>query len=106
MGDAYKSTEEELVRMKNYCKDKKEEIRCRGMILDSDVLKVGHHGSRTSTSQNFINEVQPLLAVISVGEKNRYGHPNEEVLEVLEKYDIKIARTDLEGDIKIILNND
>ncbi len=103
-GDAYKQNEEELIRMEDFCKDKRDQIKCRGMILDSDVLKVGHHGSRTSTSKEFVEKVSPLIAVISSGIDNRYGHPHKEVLEVLENYDIRIERTDLNQDIRIIVN--
>jgi len=87
-GDAYKSTEQELID--------------RGVDLNSDVLKVGHHGSKTSSSEEFIKNVSPEIAVISVGKDNTYGHPNPEVLETLKKYGIRILRTDLDGDIEII----
>jgi len=87
-GDAYKNVEGELI-------NKKAEI-------DSDVLKVSHHGSKTSSSEEFIKSVSPQIAVISAGIGNKYGHPHQEVLELLEKYDIKILRTDKDGDIKII----
>lgn len=70
--------------------------------LDSDVLKVAHHGSKNSTSEEFLNSVSPKIAVISVGKENKFGHPHQEVLEILEKNAIKILRTDLNGDIKII----
>lgn len=66
-------------------------------FLDSDILKVGHHGSRTSTSENYVKEVTPLFAVISLGEGNSYGHPHKEVLETLQKENIKVLRTDLNG---------
>ena len=87
-GDAYKNVEGELI-------NKKAEI-------DSDVLKVSHHGSKTSSSEEFIKSVSPQIAVISAGIGNKYGHPHQEVLELLEKYDIKVSRTDKDGDIKII----
>ncbi len=74
------------------------------LILDSDVLKVGHHGSKTSSSQEFLEKVSPEIAVIQAGKDNSYGHPHQEVLETLAKYDIKVLRTDLNGDIKIISN--
>lgn len=67
--------------------------------LDSDILKVGHHGSRTSSSEKFINAVSPDVAVISVGKENRYGHPAKETLAILAKYGIEIRRTDEEGDV-------
>jgi len=88
-GDAYKSAERELLSLAK-------------QQLDSDILKVGHHGSKTSTAEEFIKEVLPEIAVISVGRNNRYGHPHPETLGILEKYGIKIFRTDLDGDIKII----
>lgn len=77
------------------------ELVSRGADIDSDVLKVGHHGSKTSSSEDFIKEVSPELAIISAGKNNSYGHPHQEVLDVLGKYGIKILRTDQNGDIKI-----
>jgi competence protein ComEC len=67
--------------------------------LRSDVLKAGHHGSRTSTSAEFVGLVQPQYAVISVGKKNRYGHPHPEVLAILQKAGAEILRTDTLGTI-------
>lgn len=67
--------------------------------LEADVLKVGHHGSSTSTSPKFLAEVDPTYAVIDVGKGNRYGHPHFEVTARLENDDVKIYRTDEDGDI-------
>ena len=78
------------------------EIIGKTMEIDSDVLKVAHHGSRYSSSEDFLKEVSPEIAVISVGKDNSYGHPTQEVLENLNKYGIRVLRTDEEGDIKII----
>ena len=87
-GDTYKSVEKELIE--------------KGISINSDVLKVAHHGSKTSTSQDFVREVFPQIAVISAGRNNSYGHPHQETLDTLAKYDITIFRTDLQGDIEII----
>lgn len=62
-----------------------------------DVLKAGHHGSKTSTSERFINQIKPKVALLSAGEKNRYGHPHYEVLERLNS--IAVYRTDKHGAI-------
>ncbi|OGI61063.1 hypothetical protein A2814_02290 [Candidatus Nomurabacteria bacterium RIFCSPHIGHO2_01_FULL_38_19] len=67
--------------------------------LTSDVLKVGHHGSRTSTSYKFIQAVSPAYALISDGKDNKYGHPHQEVLDDLTSFGVKIFRTDLVGTI-------
>ena len=67
--------------------------------IDSDVLKVGHHGSETSSSEAFIQKVSPEIAVISCGENNSYGHPDEITLDTLKKYDVDIYRTDESGTI-------
>ena len=75
-----------------------------GYDLDSDVLKVGHHGSKTSTSEEFLSAVSPEIAVIQVGAKNRYSHPAPEVLKRLEDYGIKVYRNDLDGDIQLVSN--
>lgn len=68
-------------------------------LLKADVLKVGHHGSDTSTSYVFLREVMPEYAVISCGKGNSYGHPSEEVLSRLRDANLKVYRTDLQGDI-------
>ena len=70
-----------------------------GVKLSSDVLKVGHHGSSTSTSYRFLYEVSPEIAVISCGEDNSYGHPHEEVLSRLSDADVTVYRTDLDGSV-------
>ena len=89
MGDASVTTEHEILDKYN--------------LSDIDVLKVGHHGSRTSSSKEFINEINPKYSVISVGKNNRYGHPNKEVLENLD--DSKIYRTDQDGSIMFKIKN-
>ena len=69
-----------------------------------DVLKVGHHGSNTSSSEQFLNQIQPQISVISVGKDNDYGHPNTETIQKLEKIRSTIYRTDEKGTIEIISN--
>ncbi|MEI6740248.1 MAG: hypothetical protein WCK74_08050, partial [Gemmatimonadaceae bacterium] len=66
-------------------------------LLHADLLKVGHHGSRTSSSPPFLAAVQPSLGVISVGAGNRYGHPASAVLARFASDGIPVLRTDLEG---------
>ncbi|WAA10358.1 DNA internalization-related competence protein ComEC/Rec2 [Fervidibacillus albus] len=67
--------------------------------LEVDVLKVGHHGSSTSTGKTFLQQIRPKVAVISVGRNNRYGHPDERVVEELQKMDVLVFRTDMHGAI-------
>ncbi len=83
MGDAGIEVEEDLIEKYN--------------LYDIDALKVGHHGSKTSSSKEFINEINPKYLIISVGKNNRYGHPNSNVLENLDNS--KIYRTDDDGSI-------
>ncbi|MBC1568937.1 DNA internalization-related competence protein ComEC/Rec2 [Listeria sp. FSL L7-1425] len=67
--------------------------------MKADILKVGHHGSKTSTSKEFIQQVQPTFAIISCGVENRFGHPHAETLNTLEAAETTILRTDLQGEI-------
>ena len=83
--------------------DKEKDILDKYNITDIDVLKVGHHGSKTSSSEKFINEINPKYSVISVGKNNRYGHPNKEVINNLK--DTKIYRTDEDGSIMFKIND-
>jgi competence protein ComEC len=85
--------------------DKEKDILDKYNLSNVDVLKVGHHGSKTSSSKEFIDEIKPKYSIISVGKNNRYGHPNKEVLNNLDNS--KIYRTDINGEIqiKIIRNN-
>lgn len=76
-------------------------ILLSGQDIDADVLKVGHHGSKTSTMEELLSAVSPEAAVIQVGAKNRYGHPKPEILERLDNYGIKVYRNDLNGRIKL-----
>ncbi|MBE6154151.1 MAG: DNA internalization-related competence protein ComEC/Rec2 [Firmicutes bacterium] len=89
MGDAGIEVEEDLIKKYN--------------LQNIDVLKVGHHGSKTSSSKNFIDEIEPKYSIISVGKNNRYGHPNKDVLENLKES--KIYRTDQDGSIMFKIKN-
>ena len=83
--------------------DKEKDILDKYNLSDMDVLKVGHHGSKTSSSKEFIDEINPKYSIISVGKNNRYGHPNNEVLNNLENS--KIYRTDQDGSIMFKIKN-
>lgn len=76
-----------------------QEIADTNPDLPADIVKVAHHGSKTAANEEFWAGLLPAAAVISVGAGNPYGHPTEQVLEMLAKYDIKILRTDQNGDI-------
>ncbi|SHG89030.1 ComEC/Rec2 family competence protein [Tepidibacter thalassicus] len=84
-GDAEFKNEEDMIKS--------------GANLKSDVLKLGHHGSSTSTSEKFLKIVNPDVAVISCKYKNKYGHPHKETLKLLKKYNIPLYRTDEQGNI-------
>lgn len=90
MGDAPIEIEKQIVK-------DNPSLRC-------DVLKVGHHGSKTSTSKELLELVKPNTAIISVGASNRYGHPDKEVIDLLRSYSVTIRRTDLEGTISYFKN--
>ena len=87
-GDAEKEVEKEVIN--------------NGYNLKAEVLKVGHHGSTTSTTEEFLDLVNPEIAVISVGKENTYGHPEKKILDRLKNKNIKILRTDEIGSIEII----
>ena len=72
-------------------------------LEDIDILKVGHHGSKTSSSKEFIDSINPKYSIISVGKNNRYGHPNDNVLDNLNNS--KIYRTDQDGSIMFKIKN-
>ena len=82
--------------------EKEKDILDRYNISNIDILKVGHHGSKTSSSKEFINKIKPKYSLISVGTKNKYKHPNKEALDSLKKS--KIYRTDIDGMVKIDSN--
>ena len=94
-GDIEKKAEKQIL----------EEYKNNLNILSSTVLKVGHHGSKTSSTMEFLEAVKPRIALIGVGENNTFGHPNEDVIERIKKSGTKIYRTDQNGEISIIVNN-
>lgn len=97
-GDIEKESEVELMDNmgnKTYGKEKKN-------ILNSDVLKVAHHGSKSSSSQELVSLINPKYAIISVGKNNKFGHPNSETVEKLNNLKANILRTDKDSDIKCI----
>ena len=83
--------------------EKEKDILDKYNLANIDVLKVGHHGSKTSSSKEYIDEIKPKYAIISVGKNNRYGHPSKEVLNNLDNS--KIYRTDQDGSIMFKIKN-
>lgn len=73
-------------------------------ILKSDILKVAHHASKTSSITEFIEKIKPKYAIIGVGEDNKFGHPSDNTIQNLEKANIRIYRTDKMGEIEIKTN--
>ena len=90
MGDATYKTENQLLAY--------------GDSLKSDILKVGHHGSKYSSFTNFLKTVAPKVGVVEVGVKNFYGHPSQAALSRLGMFNVNIFRTDLNGDIRVLSN--
>ena len=91
MGDSPKSIEKYLFSV-------------MGKSLESDVLKVGHHGSKTSSDESFIGITSPQYAVISAGKDNRYGHPHEEVIDILKQFEVETINTAESG--RIVFTSD
>ena len=91
-GDIEEEAERKILETTN-----KEKLKC-------DILKVAHHGSKTSSIEEFIDLANPKIALIGVGKNNTFGHPNESVIERIKKKNIKIYRTDLDGEITIKIN--
>ena len=90
-GDAESATEKALIN--------------DGLNIDCDVLKVGHHGSASSTSKEFLEKTTPQYAAISVGENNIYSHPSDSVVSALQNSGAQILRTDADGDITFYVEN-
>lgn len=72
--------------------------------LQATILKIAHHGSKTSTTEDFLKTVSPKIALIGVGKNNKFGHPNEQVIERLKANKVKIYRTDEDGETNIVVN--
>lgn len=89
-GDGTKTTENAVM------------LRTDKEMLESDIIKIGHHGSRTSSSDAFIKAIAPMYAVISSGKGNSYGHPHKETLDTLNKNHVQILRTDSLGAVTFI----
>lgn len=93
-GDLEKPAEEKILKYENINE------------LKSTILKVGHHGSKTSTTDEFLNEVNPKIALIGVGKNNKFNHPNKETIEKLNLKKVIVFRTDKDGEVSIIANKD
>ena len=89
-GDAGRPAEEDLV--------------AAGVLAPVDVLKVGHHGSRTSTWASFVAAAQPRVALLSCGRRNRFGHPAPQTLDTLKGLGVPVLRTDLRSDCRVQLS--
>jgi competence protein ComEC len=89
-GDAEKQAEHEILEENS------------AETLRADVLKLGHHGSKNSTSLEFLAAVRPRVGIISVGEDNPYGHPSPELLERLQNAGVRILRTDRDGAVHML----
>ena len=92
MGDAEEKSEKDIIKS--------------GADLSADVLKLGHHGSNTSSSNEFLDAVAPQLAVASCGEYNDYGHPSPETQYKLKARNIDLYRTDTCGNIVVVCGKD
>ena len=93
-GDIEEIAEKEILKL--YSQNKN--------LLKTNILKVGHHGSKTSSTSEFLDVVKPQVAGIGVGKNNKFGHPNDGVLQKLSTLNCKIFRTDLNGEISIEVN--
>lgn len=83
-------------------KEVEKEVLSAGYNISADVLKLGHHGSSSSTSEEFFKKVNPSIGVISLGIDNSYGHPHKETLDLIKKNNITLYRTDLDGNVVLV----
>ena len=95
-GDIEKEAEEEILRNQLYINNSNYKIK-------SDIIKIAHHGSNSSSTEEFLRNVNPRIALIGVGKDNKFGHPNDEVINRLELLNIKVYRTDKNGEISLIV---
>ena len=113
-GDIEQIAEKQILQEYNIAKAKEESnqnlnkdtkaIKKSENYLNADIIKVAHHGSKTSSTQEFIKVVNPKIALIGVGKNNKFGHPNEEVLNRLKENEVDVYRTDKVGEIIIEVN--
>lgn len=96
-GDAPKSVE-------RFIMEQAKETKQEGPMPYTLILKAGHHGSKTSTDSEFVKWLHPKYAIVSAGKDNRYGHPNKEVVDTLQKHKVEILRTDEKGTITFMLD--
>ena len=93
-GDIEKIAEEKIIK----------EYQNKAYLLKANILQVGHHGSKTSSVKEFVNIINPQIALIGVGKDNKFGHPSDEVIKRLKEKNISIFRTDKDGEISIYIN--
>lgn len=93
-GDIEQIAEKEILKQYKY----------NSQVLNSTILKVAHHGSKTSSTKEFLETVKPKISLIGVGENNKFGHPNDDVINRLENIGSKIYRTDKMGEISIFVD--
>lgn len=91
MGDATNHNEEKLIHKYH--------------LSNVNILKIGHHGSRTSTSNSLLQSIRPKIALISVGEKNKYGLPNRQIIDRLRYNNIKVFQTNVNGEVNILFKD-
>jgi competence protein ComEC len=98
-GDANKEVEHNILKEINNCFSSHDANIIKDSLKNLTVLKVSHHGSKTASSEDFLKILKPEYSVVSVGDRNRYGHPNKEIVSILEKYSKNIFYTNKYGNI-------